>query len=91
MYNKAQDILSHTKKNNSRICDVVLQNECKHAECSTEEVRGRVREILKVMQEAAQSGIDKETMSISGLIGGNAVKVDQYRKTNKRLRNKIRN
>ncbi len=83
MYNKAQDILNTTSKENCRICDVVLQNECKLAESSQEAVRDKIRSILKVMQEAAQSGIDKETQSISGLIGGNAVKVDQYRKSKK--------
>lgn len=83
MYNKAQDILNIVSKENCRICDVVLENECKVAESSPESIRNKIREVLKVMQEAAQSGIDKETMSISGLIGGNAVKVDQYRKTKK--------
>jgi L-serine dehydratase len=83
MYNKANEIINQTKENNCRISDIVLQNECKIAECSEEEVRNKVRAILKVMRDASQSGIEKETMSVSGLIGGNAVKADNYRKTNK--------
>lgn len=81
MYNKAQELLKQANEKKCRICDIVLQNECKLTECSEEAVRGKVREVLKVMQEAAQVGIDKETMSLSGLIGGNAVRVDKYRKT----------
>ena len=83
MYSKANEIISQTKANNCRISDIVLQNECKLAECSEEEVRKKVRVILQVMRDASQSGIDNETMSVSGLIGGNAVKAEKYRKTNK--------
>jgi L-serine dehydratase len=81
MYNKAHEVLNLTKERNCRISDVVLQNEIKITESSAEEVREKIRKVLRVMQEAAQSGIDKETMSVSGLIGGNAVKADQYRRT----------
>lgn len=81
MYNKADEIINQTKQNNCRISDIVLQNECKIKECSEGEVRGKVRAILQVMRDAAHSGIEKETMSVSGLIGGNAVKADNYRKT----------
>lgn len=83
MYNKAYELINQTKENNCKISDIVLQNECKLMECSEREVRNKVRAILHVMRDASQSGIEKETMSVSGLIGGNAVKVDNYRKTNK--------
>ncbi|MDF2592150.1 MAG: sdaAA [Clostridia bacterium] len=83
MYNKADEILSQTKELNCRISDLVLQNECKIKESSEEEVRKQVRAILQVMRDAAHSGIETETMSVSGLIGGNAVKADNYRKTKK--------
>lgn len=83
MYNKAYELLEQTKDKNCRICDIVLENECKLAECSEEEVRKKVRQVLRVMKDAAQSGIDKETISVSGLIGGNAVKVDNYIKAKK--------
>jgi L-serine dehydratase len=83
MYNKANEIIDQTKENNCRISDIVIQNECKIKECSEEEIRDKVRVILQVMRDAAHSGIEKETMSVSGLIGGNAVKADNYRKTNK--------
>jgi len=83
MYNKAYELINETKENNCRISDIVLRNECKLMECSEEEVRSKIRKVLYVMKDAAQSGIDKETRSVSGLIGGNAVKADQYRKNNR--------
>lgn len=79
MYKKAQELLELTKQNNCRISDVVLQSECKLAECSQEDIRNKVKGILKVMLDAAQRGIDQETKSVSGLIGGGAKKVEQRR------------
>jgi len=83
MYNKAHEVIKMAQEQNCRISDIVIANECKLKECSREDVRSKVAEVLQVMKEAAQSGIDKETTSMSGLIGGNAVKVDQYRRTKK--------
>ncbi len=79
MYSKAYEILKQAKEENCKISDIVLKNECKLAEASEETVRDRVRAVLKVMREASESAIKKETTSISGLIGGNAVKADKYR------------
>ncbi len=79
MYSKAYEILKQAKEENCKISDIVLKNECKLAEASEQTVRDRVRAVLKVMREASESAIKKETTSISGLIGGNAVKADKYR------------
>jgi len=79
MYSKAYEILKQAKEENCKISDIVLKNECKLAEASEETIRDRVRAVLKVMREASESAIKKETTSISGLIGGNAVKADKYR------------
>lgn len=83
MYNRAYEVIEQTREKNCRICDIVLQNECQLAECSEAEILTRVKEALRVMQDAAQSGIDREIMSMSGLIGGNAVKAGIYSRTGK--------
>lgn len=79
MYSKAYEILKQAKEENCKISDIVLKNECKLAEASEQTIRDRVRAVLKVMQEASEAAIKKETTSLSGLIGGNAVKADKYR------------
>lgn len=79
MYNKATEIIEQTKEENCRISDIVLKNECKLEEASEQQIRDRIRKVLRVMQEASESAVKKETTSISGLIGGNAVKADKYR------------
>ncbi|MGB7606357.1 MAG: L-serine ammonia-lyase, iron-sulfur-dependent, subunit alpha [Lutisporaceae bacterium] len=81
MYSKAFEILKQAKEENCKISDIVLKNECKLAEASEQTIRDRVRAVLKVMQDASEAAIKKETTSLSGLIGGNAVKADKYRAT----------
>lgn len=81
MYSKAYEILKQAKEENCKISDIVLKNECKLAEASEQTIRDRVRAVLKVMQDASEAAIKKETTSLSGLIGGNAVKADKYRAT----------
>ncbi len=83
MYNRAYEVIEQTREKNCRISDIVLQNECQLAECSEAEILARIKEALRVMQDAAQSGINSEIMSMSGLIGGNAVKADIYSRTGK--------
>lgn len=83
MYNKADELIKQAKENQCRICDIVQQNECKLSECSAQEVRESVRHILTVMQDASQTAIHKETKSISGLIGGDAMRANAYGKTDR--------
>lgn len=83
MYKSALDIIELAEKYKCRICDVVLMNECKAAEKSKEEVYQRVKEVLNVMRESAESGLNNSIKSVSGIIGGNAKKVEDYRKKGK--------
>ncbi|SKA88141.1 L-serine dehydratase [Caloramator quimbayensis] len=80
MYKSALDIIDLTEKYGCRICDVVLMNECKTSEKSKDEVRQRVKDVLNVMRESAKSGLNDSIKSVSGIIGGNAKKVEEYRK-----------
>jgi L-serine dehydratase len=79
MYKKASEIIELAVKNNCRICDVVLKNECKLTEKTEKEVRDRMRGLVTIMLESSQNAIDKEIKSVSGLSGGDAKKQDAYR------------
>ncbi|MCX7884450.1 MAG: L-serine ammonia-lyase, iron-sulfur-dependent, subunit alpha [Caloramator sp.] len=83
MYKNALDIIELTEKYKCRICDVVLMNECKISEKSKDEVRNKVKEVLNVMKESANIGLSNSIKSVSGIIGGNAKKVEEYRKKGK--------
>lgn len=85
MYNNAQELLELAKEKNVRLCDIVIENESKTYEKSIEEVRAQMKEVLSIMIDAANYGLEKETKSVSGLIGGDARKVEDYRKAGKTI------
>ncbi|RKD29147.1 L-serine ammonia-lyase, iron-sulfur-dependent, subunit alpha [Thermohalobacter berrensis] len=83
MYNTGYELLKITKEKKIKISDVVVQNECKVLEKSESEIRNKMKENLKVMIESSKQGLDGEIKSISGLIGGDAKRVNDYINTKK--------
>lgn len=80
MYNKAYEVIELTDKQNCRICDLVIKNECKHAERDEAAIREDMEKVLNVMLEAAKNALEVEIPSVSGLSGGDAKKHEGYRK-----------
>lgn len=80
MYTKGKDLLNLTKESNKKIWEIVLDFECERTGKSKEEVFEGMRNVLKVMIDSANKGLNEEVNSISGLIGGNAKKAEDYRK-----------
>lgn len=85
MYNKASEIIELANKNNCRICDIVIENECRLTEKTEKEVREAMRGILNVMLEASKNALEKEVTSVSGLSGGDAKLQESYRKSGKTI------
>lgn len=79
MFNKASELLKICKDNDLKISQVVINKEMKIQDISQEELMAKMEEVLNVMTDSANSALDKDFMSISGLTGGNAKKVQQYR------------
>lgn len=80
MFKSALEVIELTEKNNCRICDIVLMKECKLSEKSDIEIKNRVKDTLEVMKHSAEYGRDVAVKSVSGIISGNAKKVEEYRK-----------
>ncbi|QCX34455.1 L-serine ammonia-lyase, iron-sulfur-dependent, subunit alpha [Caloramator sp. E03] len=80
MFKSAVDVIELTEKYSCRICDIVLMKESKISEKSKDEIRNKVKYTLEVMKQSAESGIDVPIKSVSGIIGGNAKKIEDYRK-----------
>jgi len=91
MYTKGSDLIKIAKEKNKRICDVVLDYESERTGKSKEEIFEQMRSVLKVMIDSANRGLEKEVISISGLIGGNAKKVEDYVKNKKTISGNIIN
>ncbi|MCX7904801.1 MAG: L-serine ammonia-lyase, iron-sulfur-dependent, subunit alpha [Caloramator sp.] len=80
MYTKGKDLINLAKETNKKIWELVLDYECERTGKTQNEVFEGMRNVLKVMIESANKGLNEEVNSISGLIGGNAKKVEDYRK-----------
>lgn len=79
MYTNGEELYKQTIDKNVRICDVVIENECILLEKPVAAVREKMKRVLEVMKESAEYALDKEVKSISGLTGGDAVKVNTHR------------
>lgn len=85
MYNRASEVIKLTVESNCSISDVALISECKLTEKSPEEVMNKMRKVLKIMVESSKKALTKEVRSVSGLTGGSAKKVEDYRAAGKTI------
>lgn len=85
MYNKGYEIIELANKNNCRVCDIVVQNECRLTERTEKEIRSEMKDILNVMLEASKNAVEKEVRSVSGLSGGDAKLQYSYRKAGRTI------
>jgi L-serine dehydratase len=85
MYNKAKDIIKIANEKNLKIYDIVILKEVEISEKSVDELRERMRYTLKVMMESANFGLENETKSVGGLLGGDSKKIEEYRKKGKTI------
>ena len=68
-----------------KISEVVLQNQMEELEQSEQALMQRMSMNLKVMRESIEVGLNSERRSLSGLVGGDAVKVESRRKKRESL------
>lgn len=80
MFNNADELIKSANDNNCSISQIALSEECKLSEKSDQDIKNRMREVLKIMMESSKNALDKEIRSVSGLTGGSAKKVEDYRK-----------
>lgn len=85
MYTSGQELISIARERSMRISSIVIENECELLEISKDKVRERMRDTLKVMIDAANYGLQRQTKSVTGLIGGDAKKIEEYRKSGKTI------
>ncbi len=81
MYNKGEELLNLCNEQNKKIYEIAIEEECSLTEQSIEEVRNKMNENLQVMIDSANSALDKKITSISGITGGDAQKVEDYKKS----------
>lgn len=85
MFNKASELLALCKEKNLNISDIVIEKNLKTADISYDDLINKMKKTLSIMKSSAKEALDKEIISISGLTGGNAKKIEDYKNNNKTL------
>lgn len=91
MYNHGYELIELTKENDAKISQIVLKRESELTGLPESELRNNMKAILDVMINSAKKSIEEEVKSVGGIIGGDAKKVDSYRKAEKTISGHIIN
>ena len=79
VFNKAEEILEVCRLENKSIADVIIEKEMEQLGLTREKLIEKMTEALEVMKVSANEALKKEVKSISGLTGGNAKKIEDYK------------
>jgi L-serine dehydratase len=85
MYNSAKQLLELCEKQKKPIYQVVIEEESKSSGSAPEIILSQMKEILSVMEHSSQSTLNKKVPSLSGMMGGDAQRVNNYQKDGKTL------
>lgn len=80
-----EDWVIEAENRGLKISEVVYQNEMESLQQSEQVLFERMRKNLKVMRESVAAGLNSERRSVSGLVGGDAAKVEARRKKGESL------
>jgi L-serine dehydratase len=80
-----EELIKISNEQNIPMWEVVLKRECDSTEQSEDEVKAKMKRNLEVMREAIKDGLKEGVKSVSGLNGGDAVKFEKYRNSEKPL------
>ena len=74
-YNSVQDLVDQTTKEGKNISDIVLDDQAKQMDLSTEDVYNTMLNTFHVMNTSVHDGMQPHIKSASGLSGGSAYKM----------------
>ncbi len=74
-YNTVAALVNEAVKENKKISEIILQQQCEDMEKSREEIYKMMDESLTVMEESVIEGSREGVRSVSGLTGGDAYKL----------------
>lgn len=79
------ELVEICKEKNISISEYAIQLEMDNADLTREQVIEKMRKNLEAMKESANEGREKEVYSVTGLIGGDAYKLQKYLESGKSL------
>lgn len=85
MVNYGHELIKVCKEKKLSIWEYTAKEEAKDTNLTVEEVFEKMRKNLVVMQNSAEYGLKNKVISVSGLIGGDAYKLNDYSQSGKTL------
>lgn len=73
-----KDLIKTCEEKSMAIWEYAYSQEIEVSQLSKEEIWSKMKKNLEVMKESAEYGLKNKTKSISGLIGGDSYKLNQY-------------
>lgn len=83
--NSGQDLIDICREENISLSEYAIRQEMELKEVSREFLMENMHRTLEVMKESASTGREQEVYSLSGLIGGDAYRLQQYHDKNTSL------
>lgn len=80
-----QELLKICEEEKISLSEYAIRIEMENKELPREKVISKMRDVLKVIKEGAKEGRESKVYSVSGLIGGDGYKVENYLKNGKTL------
>ncbi|MBE6043428.1 MAG: L-serine ammonia-lyase, iron-sulfur-dependent, subunit alpha [Clostridium thermopalmarium] len=87
--NSGKELIDICKDKNYSIWEYTLRYEVENSSLTEEQVFERMRKTLQVMQHSANYALENNVKSVSGLIGGDAIKLNKYAENNNTLTGKF--
>lgn len=87
--NTGKELMDICEKESYTIWEYTLKNEAQESNLTEDQVLEKMKYSLQIMQSSANEGLHKEIKSGSGLIGGDAYKLNQYANSNETLTGKF--
>lgn len=85
MYRNAEDLLRVCNDNNITISEATLRHEIEESGKPKKYFIDRFKEIYEVMKSSSSKGLSESIHTMSGITGGNAKRIEDYRKEGKSL------
>ncbi|MDV4152712.1 L-serine ammonia-lyase, iron-sulfur-dependent, subunit alpha [Clostridium sp. AL.422] len=80
-----EELIKICEENSISLSEYAIRREMEDRDVSREEVLAKMKKTLDAMRSGATEGREKEVYSVSGLIGGDAYKLQEYLKKGKTL------
>lgn len=85
MVNYGYELIEICREKNKSIWEYTLEEEDKSSQLTSKQIFEKMRKNLQVMQDAAERGMKNKIISLSGLIGGDAYRLNEYANGDKTL------